>query len=77
MEELLKILREICPGVDFEKEEHLIDDELVDSLDLVTIVGEIMDRFSIDVSVDDLVPENFNSARSMMDLIEKYRRNDS
>lgn len=73
MEELLRILRETCPGVDFENEQNLIDDELIDSFDLVTIASEIMDQFSVEFDVDDLVPENFNSAEAMMDLIDKYR----
>ena len=73
MEELLRILRETCPGVDFENEQNLIDDELIDSFDLVTIASEIMDQFSVEFDVDDLVPENFNSAEAMMELIDKYR----
>ena len=74
MDELLRILRETCPGVDFENEENLIDDELIDSFDLVTIASEIMDNFDIELSVEDLVPENFNSAEAMMNLIDKYLR---
>ena len=72
MDELLKILKETCPGVDFENEQNLIDDELIDSFDLVTIASEIMDQFDIELNVDDLVPENFNSAEAMMNLIDKY-----
>lgn len=74
MDELLKILKETCPGIDFEHETDLIDDELIDSFDLVTIASEIMGRFEIELSIDDLIPENFNSASAMMCLIEKYRR---
>ena len=72
MDELIKMLKEICPGVDFENGKNLIDDELIDSFDLVTIASEIMDRFDIELSIEDLVPENFNSASAMMGLIEKY-----
>ena len=74
MEKLLKILSEVCPGVDFEKETALIDDGILESLDIVTIVGEIMSEFDVELTVDDLLPENFNSARAIMDLIERRRQ---
>lgn len=69
-EKLFEILEEICPDVDFHSEESLIDDGLVASLDLVTIVNELVDAFDIELTVDDLVPENFNSAQSMLRMIE-------
>lgn len=73
MEQLLRILNETCPGIDFEKETALIDDGILESLDIVSIVGEIMDEFGVELNVDDLLPENFNSARAMMDLIDSRR----
>lgn len=73
MNELLKILTETCPGVEFEKETALVDDGLLDSFDIVTIVSEIMDVFSAEISVEDLVPENFNSAEAIWSLIERRR----
>ena len=47
-----------------------MDDELLESLDIVTIVSEIKDLFDVEITVDDLIPENFNSLRAMADLIE-------
>lgn len=73
MEQLLEILNEICPGVDFEAETALIDDGILESLDIVTIVAEIMDKFDVELNVDDLLPENFNSAQAMMALIDSRR----
>lgn len=73
MEQLLRILNETCPGVDFVKETALIDDGILESLDIVTIVGEIMDEFGVELDVDDLLPENFNSAQAIMDLIDSRR----
>jgi len=69
-EKLLKILNETCPGVDFENETDLIDDGIIESLDIVTIVSEIMDVFEIELNVEDLLPENFNSVDAMLELIE-------
>lgn len=73
MEQLLKILNEICPGIDFEAETALIDDGILESLDIVTIVAEIMDVFGVELNVDDLIPENFNSVQAMMKLIDGRR----
>ena len=72
-EKILEILTELCPGVDFEHETALIDDGLVDSLDIVSIVTELMDAFDVEINVDDLQPENFNSVDAMVDLIERAR----
>lgn len=73
MEQLLELLSEICPGVDFETETALIDDGILESLDIVTIVAEIMDKFDVELNVDDLLPENFNSAQAIMALIDSRR----
>ena len=69
-ESLLEILRDVCPDVDFERETSLIDDGLLDSLDIVSIVTGIMDEFDVELNVDDLLPENFNSVDAMLALIE-------
>ena len=71
MEKLLQILRETCPGVDFESEKALIDNGVLDSMDIVTIVSEIMGAFSVDLNVEDLIPENFNSVEAIWALIEE------
>lgn len=71
MDKLLAILRATCPGIDFENETDLVDKELIDSLDIVTIVSEIMGTFGIELNVEDITPENFNSAQAMMALIEQ------
>ena len=71
MEKLLEILRTTCPGIDFEKETALVDKELIDSLDIVTIVSEIMGTFGVELNVEDITPDNFNSAQAMMVLIQQ------
>ena len=67
---VLNILTEIRGDIDFENETKLIDDNILASLDIVAIVGEFNDEFDVEISVEDLVPENFNSVDAMAKLIE-------
>ncbi len=73
MENLLNILKSIKPEVDFEHENALIDDGILDSFDVVSIVAEISDVFNVDISLADIEPENFNSVSSIYALIEELR----
>ncbi len=68
--QIIEILTEICPGIDFEAEKALIDDGLIDSLDIVAVVTELMETFDVELGVDDLTPENFNSVEAIAELIE-------
>ena len=69
-EQLISLLTQCCPGVDFANETALVDDGLLESLDIVTIVSEIMNEFDVVIGVDDLLPENFNSVDAMLALIQ-------
>ena len=73
MEKILAILEEVRPDVDFKNEKLLIDDGILDSFDIITIVGTFNEEFDIDISVDDLLPENFNSVDAMVKLIEELQ----
>ena len=68
--QIIEILSEICPGIDFETETALIDDGLIDSLDIVAVVTELMEAFDVELGVDDLTPENFISVEAIEELIE-------
>ena len=71
MEELLNILAELHPDVDFETEEHLIDDGILDSFDIVTLVAEIDGEFDVQIPAEELIPDNFNSAKALYALVER------
>ncbi|MBQ8028989.1 MAG: acyl carrier protein [Clostridia bacterium] len=73
MEKLLEILTSIRDDVDFENEEKLIDDNILDSFDIVSIVGELCDAYDITITVDEMEPENFNSAKAMLALVERLQ----
>lgn len=70
MDELLEILEEINPDIDYSTATKLIDDKMLDSFSIVSLVAEISDVFDIEISPKYLVPENFNSAQAMMKMIE-------
>ena len=73
MDELKEILSEIRPDVDFETEKHLIDNGILDSFDIISIVGEINTAFDVEINVEYLLPENFNSMEAMYELICKLQ----
>lgn len=74
MEQLMNILKELRPDVDFEKEQALLDEGILDSFDIVSLIGEIKEAFRVDIPFEDLEPENFNSAERMYALIQKLNR---
>lgn len=71
MEKLLEILNELHPEVDFETEDRLIDDKILDSFDIVTIVAEIDAEYDVAIPAEELIPENFNSAKALWALVER------
>lgn len=76
MEELLGILQDLHPDVDFESEEHLIDGMIFDSFDIVTLISEIQEVFDVTIDAKYIIPENFNSAKALYTLIRKIEEED-
>ena len=70
MEELLGILKGIRPDVDFANETSLIDDGILDSFDVVSIISEIDNVFGVQIRITELDPENFNSAEAIWQLVQ-------
>ena len=77
MDELMEILTELHPDVDFDEEDALVDDGIIDSFDIVTIVSEIQERMDVTIGAKDITPENFNSAEALYDLIESIREEEA
>lgn len=73
MEQLISILGEIRPDVDFETADHLIDSGYLDSFDIVTLVEEINSEFGVELDLEDIVPEKFFSAETIYELIQSYK----
>jgi len=73
MEELIEILEEIEPGVDYENCTTLIDDNYLDSLAIISLVAEIEEAFDVQIPTVEIVPDNFNSANALWNLIERLK----
>ena len=71
MEKLIEIMQNLHPDVDFETYEGLVDDGILDSLDIVTLITDINDAFDVSIPAEEILPENFNSAKALWELIER------
>ncbi len=71
MEQLLEILSDLHPEVDFEECDTLIDDGILDSFDIVSLISEINEEFDVVIYAEHIIPENFNSAEALYALIER------
>lgn len=71
MNELIEILENLHPEVDFETCTTLIDDKILDSFDIITIISEINEEFDVVIPAEEIVPENFNSAQALYELVTR------
>jgi len=76
MDILLEILQEMHDDVDFETHETLIDDKVIDSFDIITLIAEIDDRIGVTIPAEELIPENFNSYNAINALIQRLEDDD-
>ena len=75
METLLEILNDIDDTVDWENETALIDDRLLDSFGVISLISELEDQFEVEIDASEIVPENFNSADAMWKMIQRLQEN--
>ncbi len=76
MEELLAILQDLHPDVDFDTCDTLVDSKILDSFDIVSLISEINEEFDVVIGADQIVPENFNSAKALWALVERLMDED-
>ena len=70
MEKILSLLNSVKKGVDFEHEEELVDKGLINSIDVIAIIAEIENQYGVVIPSDEILPENFNSAAALKELID-------
>lgn len=72
-EEILKILKEFRPDIEMDAREDLVDAGILDSLDIVNIVAEMESAFDVEIPVEEVVPENFNSVSAMEKMVSRLK----
>ena len=73
MDQLLELLKDVNEDVDFTNQTAIIDDEVIDSLDLTGLIADIEDTFDIEIGMNDIVPENFNTVDAMWAMIQRLQ----
>ena len=71
MEELIEILKDIDPDIDYETCDTLVEDGVLSSFEMVMLVTDINQRMNVSIAPEDIIPENFNSAKNIYALIKK------
>lgn len=71
MEEILDILKNLHPDIDFTTRTRLIDENILDSFDIVSIVTDISNEFDVTVPPEEIVPDNFNSAQALQAMVDR------
>lgn len=73
MDALMNILNELDDSIDWEKETALIDDRLLDSFGVISLISELEDAFSIEIEASEIIPANFNSKEAMWNMIQRLQ----
>ena len=73
MDQLIEILEDINPDIDYNTCENLIDGHLLDSLSIISLIAELEDAFDITIPAAEIIPANVNSAKAMMAMIERLQ----
>ena len=76
MERLYEILEDIQPDVDFETTENLIDNHILSSLSILSLIAELEDEYDVTIPAVEIVPANFNSAKAMWSLIQRLQEDE-
>jgi len=68
---IIKILQEIRPEFDFSKDIHFIDEGMLDSFDIISLVAALDEEFGISIDGLDIIPDNFSSVNSIIELLKR------
>ncbi len=71
-EKILNILSEIRPEFDFNDSSNFIEDGLLDSFDLMSLVSELDEQLGISIEGVEIIPENFENLDSVENLVLKH-----
>lgn len=75
MDELLTILNDMDDSIDWENEEGLIDNRILDSFGVISLVAELGEAFDIEIEASEIVPQNFNSVKAIYAMVTRLQEN--
>lgn len=71
MEQIVEIIREICPTIGELEGVKLVTDKIIDSVELVQIISDLEEAFQVEIDMEDIVPENFDTVVAIWNLIQQ------
>ena len=71
LDDIIEVLEDVKEDVDYETEVALIDNRVLDSFDILSLISALNDEFDISMPAKDIVPENFNSAEAILEMVER------
>ena len=75
MDKVMEILMNMDDSIDYEKEQALIDDHILDSFGVITLVSDLEEAFDISIEAGEMIPENFNSAQAIWIMVRRLQEN--
>lgn len=75
MEALMEILEDVNEGIDWAHETKLIDDRIIDSLTVISMIADLEEAFQIVIRAEEITRDNFNSVESIWNMICRLREN--
>ena len=73
-ERILEIAKRALPQIDITSSDSLVDDGILDSLSIVTLISEFTMEFGVTFDMEELMPEDFNSLDAMVETIERLKK---
>ena len=75
MKKLMEILMELDDSIDWENETALIDERILDSFGVISLISELKEQFDIEIEASEIIPQNLNSADAMWKMIQRLQEN--
>ena len=75
MEKLLDILMEIDDSIDWKAQKALVNDRLLDSFAVISLIAELEEQFDIEIEAAEIIPENLNSVDAIWKMIQRLKEN--
>ena len=75
MKKLMEILMELDDSIDWENETALIDERILDSCGVISLISELEEQFDIEIEASEIIPQNLNSADAMWKMIQRLQEN--